>query len=797
MKTENEMNCGLESIIRKFSSFGEPRQVQGWFRCFTLGWRGAFAVLAIGCCCTQAVGADDQLKELQRSFDESVRPILDRYCSDCHEGPSAAVGFDFEQFEKIEQILAARKRWRKLQTRVVNREMPPSDCEPLDEKAYGELTAWLREFQQFLECEAPNPGRVTLRRLNRIEYRNTIRDLVGIDYVPANDFPGDDVGYGFDNIADVISLPPILMEKYLNAAEEITKQAIVDSNQWLVDKVWQADEFRTVQGVRRDSGQLLFFTNATIEKSLDIPQAGEYRIIVSASGDQAGDEPVRIAIGTTGGRKVERPIHVSSDDEEEVVATLRLRQGSQRLQFSFVNDYYLPASDGNPQQDRNMLISRVAIQGPLNRQLPETHQKLIGTSPKNDPAEQLIAAEKIIHRFGSRAFRRTLYQDERERLLKLYQAAREDGETFETALRYPLQAVLVSPHFLFKVEKPLEPGQTRELNDFELATSLAYFLWSSMPDDELFRLAASNELSQPTIYRAQVERMLADPKSNALVDNFVVQWLQLSKLERFEPDPEKFPSIDLQMRLDMIRETKLFVGDLFRNQGSLLELLSANHTFVNQRLAELYGIQGVTSDEFQRVSLAEAGRMGLLTQASFLTVTSNPTRTSPVKRGKWIMENLLGEEPPPPDPSAMPIEDQRELQGNLRQRLEQHRADPNCVVCHQTMDQLGFALENFDAVGRWRELDEGLPIDSTGELPTGQTFSNAIEMQRMIRDDLRDSFVRCLTEKLLIYATGRGLEYFDDCTVDKIVNALKENDYRFSELIYLVATSEPFRKRRG
>ncbi len=318
-----------------------------------------------------------------------------------------------------------------------------------------------------------------------------------------------------------------------------------------------------------------------------------------------------------------------------------------------------------------------------------------------------------------------------------------------------------------------------------------------MPDEELFRLAGKKQLHEPQIYRQQVERMLADPKSDAIVDNFVGQWLQLRKLEQFQPDPVQFPGVDLQLRQDMIQETKLLFKDLIRNRGSILDLLNTEHTFVNQRLAAHYGMPAIEGDDFQKVSTKASGRIGLLTQASILTVTSNPTRTSPVKRGKWIMENLLGDEPPPPDPAAMPIEDQPELKGNLRQRMEQHRADPNCAVCHQVMDQLGFALENFDAVGRWRDADDGQPVDASGALPGGQRFSGALEMQRVIRDDMREDFVRCLTEKMLIYATGRGLEYFDECAIDKIVEDLKSKNYAFDELIQFIAASEPFRKRKG
>jgi len=335
------------------------------------------------------------------------------------------------------------------------------------------------------------------------------------------------------------------------------------------------------------------------------------------------------------------------------------------------------------------------------------------------------------------------------------------------------------------------------LNDFELATSLSYFLWSTMPDESLFQLASEGKLNNPAIYREQFERMLADPKSVALVDNFVTQWLQLSHLESVQPDPDLFPGIDLQMRSDMITETKLLVQELIRQDAKITDLLSSEFTFVNQRLAGYYGITGIEGESFVKVLTSKTGRVGLLTHASILTLTSNPTRTSPVKRGKWIMENLLGEEPPPPDPTAMALEEQAELTGTVRERLEQHRADPNCAVCHTVMDELGFALENYDAVGRWRDDENGSPIDSVGLLPNGTQFSGALEVQQAIATKMRDQFVRCLIEKTLIYATGRGLEYYDECAIDIIAGTLAEKDYRFSELFYQVAISAPFLQRRG
>ena len=318
-----------------------------------------------------------------------------------------------------------------------------------------------------------------------------------------------------------------------------------------------------------------------------------------------------------------------------------------------------------------------------------------------------------------------------------------------------------------------------------------------MPDNELFRLAARQQLSDPTEYRRQIVRMLKDPKANALVENFVEQWLQLGHLEHFKPDPDLFPNVDLEMQRDMVMETKLLFADLIKRNASILDALDSDSSFINQRLAEHYGVPGVRGENFRKVTMSKYGRRGLMTQASVLTLTSNPTRTSPVKRGKWILENLLGEEPPPPDPSAMQLEDQAKLTGTLRQRMEQHRADPACAVCHKVMDQLGFALENYDAVGKWRDTDETSTIDASGELPDGTLFTGAIELQKTVKTKMKDKFVRCMTEKMLIYALGRGLEYFDDCSVDKIIAEIEPGGYRFSDLIIAIATSDPFIKRTG
>jgi hypothetical protein len=404
------------------------------------------------------------------------------------------------------------------------------------------------------------------------------------------------------------------------------------------------------------------------------------------------------------------------------------------------------------------------------------------------------AAREIITRFASRAFRRPARPEEVDRFLKLYDQADHEGERFENRVRLALYGVLVWPHFLFRIEldpTDAKPGTSYPINEYALASRLSYFLWSSMPDDELFALAAKGRLRQNL--DAQVRRMLRDPKSAAFVENFAGQWLTIRKLAYVVPDPKTFPNFDEELRAAMTRETELFFEAILREDRSILELLDADFSFVNERLAKHYGIAGVAGPEFRRVKLP-ANRGGILTQASILTLTSNPTRTSPVKRGKWVLEQILNSPPPPPPPDVPELPETKQLTGSLRKVMEQHRENALCASCHRRMDPIGFAFENYDAVGAWREQDGGFAVDPSGELPDGQSFQGPAELKVILKGK-KDVFTRCLTEKVLTYALGRGLEYYDRCAVDAILEALDQNDDRLSSLVVAVAKSEPFQMR--
>jgi len=427
---------------------------------------------------------------------------------------------------------------------------------------------------------------------------------------------------------------------------------------------------------------------------------------------------------------------------------------------------------------------------------PETHEHIFTREPT--PKTHYEAAREIIGNFARRAYRRPLSEDELFRLVKLFDLASSEGENFAASVKLALKAVLVSPHFLFRGElqsSPDDPSSIQPIGEYALASRLSYFLWSTMPDDELLAEAEHGILRRNL--EKQVKRMLADSKAHALVDNFAGQWLQTRNLAQVAPDKKLFPDFDENLRSAMQTETAMFFEGIMKEDRSVLEFVDANYTFVNEQLAKHYGISGVKGEEFQRVSLKGTQHGGVLSQAAILTLTSNPTRTSPVKRGKWVLENILGTPPPPPPPNVPELKEHAELTGTLRERMEQHRADPICAGCHARMDPIGFSLENYDAIGRWRDKDADFEIDPSGQLLSGESFAGPAELKAILLKHKRDEFLRCLSSKMLTYALGRGLERYDKCALDEIVRGLSKNKYRFSSLVMEVAKSTPFQMRRG
>jgi Protein of unknown function (DUF1592)/Protein of unknown function (DUF1588)/Protein of unknown function (DUF1585)/Protein of unknown function (DUF1595)/Protein of unknown function (DUF1587)/Planctomycete cytochrome C len=628
-------------------------------------WPAAIFLLMSGisrCPATEPIEATVKAEATRTVFQAKVQPLLNKYCFACH-GEKKKGDLDLRIYTDDALVKKDAAVFEKLASLLETREMPPEN-KPQPSTAERKLiVGWIEADVLGCDCDHPDPGRVTLQRLNRDEYNHTIRELTGVSFHPADDFPVDDVGYGFDNIGDVLSLSPMLFEKYMTAAGKILDAA-----------------------------------------NLDAP-------------------PIRA------------PMKQSSASGET-----------------------------------------------------------------NAPPKNAEAAREIITNFARRAFRRPVTPDETARLLHIYEAVRADGGSFDAGIRLALQAVLVSPNFLFRGElraEPDNPKAVRPVGDYALATRLSYFLWSDMPDEELFALAAKGKLRANL--EPQVTRMLKDLKSHALVENFADQWLQIRALAAATPDPKTFPQFDEGLRNAMQAETELYFEYIMRADRSVLEFIDSDYTFLNERLAKLYGIPGVQGDGFQRVSLKGSERGGLLTQASILTVTSTATRTSPVKRGKWVLENILGTPPPPPLPEVPPLPEgsAAQLTGTLRQRLEQHRADPACASCHARMDPIGFGFENYDGIGAWRAREGEFPIDATGQLLTGEKFNGAAEFKRLMLKTRRDQFARCLSEKLLTYALGRGLERYDKCAVDQITANLAKGRYKFSTLVMEIVKSTPFEMTRG
>ncbi|MEM6471679.1 MAG: DUF1592 domain-containing protein [Planctomycetota bacterium] len=729
-------------------------------------------------------------------FRSKLLPTLRSYCFDCHdEGSEIDLSVD-----SAESIRDARDKWQQAIAHLRLGTMPPEDGPELDPEMRRRLIEWIDQLNNSIDCARnPNAGRVALRRLNRIEYRNTIRDLTGVDYKPASDFPGDDVGYGFDNIGDVLSLPPLLMEKYLDAAMEVVGEAIY------TPEPPRLFEFQTSPATLRGAEEfgggipLLMGRDGSIAMEVELPFTAQYVLELTASGDQAGNEPVKVKVRSG---RVESVIDVPSESPETYQVTMRLARGTRKIEIHFINDYWKPNV-----ADRNLHLHHVKLSGRevIKRtadvsKLPQSHRRILFVTPSRDRTAD-EASRQVLSRFMSRAFRRPATKSEVDRLARLASETRESGASFEESMQVTLAAVLVSPSFLFKIERPRwkeAPDEAGEpmpsISQYELATRISYFLWSSMPDDELLSMAHRGQLRDRSRLLQKIASMLKDPRANQFVENFASQWLQLRNLSNVDPDTKLFRGFDDSIRDLMLRETLTFFASVVRENMPVTTLLDGDFTFLNERLAQFYGISGVSGDDFRRVSLKGTPRGGLLTHASVLTVTSNPTRTSPVKRGKWILENLLNM-PPPPAPADVPELERSKLVGTLRERMEQHRQDPACATCHNMMDPLGFALENFDAVGRWRTKDGAEVIDASGKLPDGTQFAGVDDLRRVLAGEREEQFIRCLAEKLLIYAIGRGTEYYDRCAIDKIVAKCRERGDRFAYLIVAIIESDPFQKQ--
>ena len=752
----------------------------------------------------EAVNSALTAGNLETRFRGEVRPFLQSNCFKCHGDGHHKGDVALDKYTGFQSIQQDRKTWQKVLEELEQHEMPPKKApQPPGEQVAGVLK-FVSEALSFADAATPrDPGFVPIHRLNRNEYNNTIRDLVGVDFEPAADFPGDDTGYGFDNIAAVLSMSPLLAEKYLSAAEQVMDKAIITENPFKSKTVKYIAETLS-GGDPLPPGHRILYSEGEITQEHQFIAAAEYEFRVEAEADQAGDEPAKMLVKVAG--KDVQTFDVKNRRGHSKVFTFRMKvePGNHHVAFVFTNDFYDPQAKNPNRRDRNLIVDSLEIEGPLAVPPPppsEIQKELLFCGPA-DGSEGESCARQILRRFATRAYRRPATHDEVDRLLKLYRAGRGQGESFEQACKFALTAVLVSPQFLYRIETdPAEhPEQPHALDDYELASRLSYFLWSSMPDETLFDLAARRKLHEPQVLDEQVKRMLSDPKSSAFVSNFAGQWLELRNLSIANPDPKKFPEFP-KLRDDMRREGELYFASMMHDDKSVLDLLDSNYTFVNERLAKFYGIENVTGNDFRRVELAgdqSRRRGGVMTMAAVLTVTALPNRTSPVKRGKFILDQILGTPPPPPPPDVPALSDQAaDVAGaSLRQRMEEHRSNPMCASCHARMDPLGFALENFDAIGQWRDHDGRFAIDPAGKLPNGESF-DGLDGLRMVLLAHKDQFVTCFVQKLTTYALGRGTDWYDMPTIREICKDAQKNGYRFSSVIDGIVQSDAFLKRRG
>jgi hypothetical protein len=872
---------------------------------------------------------------LAADYEKEIRPVLQKFCADCHNSDKKKGDLDLTNPLAKPDFAADHDVWEKMAELMANREMPPEKKPQPSEDERHLVTHWIEQQMQSLAAsEAPNPGRVTLRRLNKEEYRRTVYDLIAVDYNP-EDFPADEVGYGFNNIGDVLSLSPMLMEKYLTAAEEIARKAIsadpprvprqrirgekfestndairplgsralglyregeattqadfmrageyvirvrahadlagpespklaikvggkevgrfgVDTEKPKVyelrikaeagrqdvsvaylnnyndnsnpDPKMRGDrnlfvesveiegpldgkpepEVRTVDSWRwrlpentafDESRAMVFSSNGEADAEWDFPVKDEYLIRVRAHGNRGGSELPKVRIALGGRERAVFDVAAKEGRAEIYQVRVSVDAGKQKISVAFTNDFFDPAKN----QDRNLIVGAVEVVGPINAaqgSLPRSHRELITRMPQAGQEQEV--AREILTKFARRAYRRNVSDEEIAKLVGFVDLAMKNGGNFLEGIQVAVQAALVSPHFLFRWEMDsaaVKPGEVRHLGDFEVASRLSYFLWSSMPDRELFELAERGELLNGDNLEKQIARMLKDWRSRSLVENFGGQWLQLHNVYEVDPDPGKYPQFSHELREDMRRETFAFIEAIIKDDRSVLDFVDARFTFLNERLARHYGIDGVKGNDFRRVDLpADSPRGGVLTMGSVLLATSMPTRTSPVIRGKWILEQILGTPPPPPPPNVPPLE-AKTIDANLplRKRLEIHRESADCAGCHAKIDPLGFALENFDAIGAFRTMDGPNPVDTAGKLPNGTEINGAADLKKVIKGD---KFVQSLAEKMMIYALGRGLERYDKKALQGVFDASKAGEYRFSKVVGAIVRSEPFLKRK-
>jgi hypothetical protein len=697
-----------------------------------------------------------------------MQPFIARHCALCHDDLEPEADLDLTRFSSDAAALAEPDIWFAVEERLLADDMPPkSEPRPPAAEVQAAL-AWIAAQYGSLDPETAPPGRVVLRRLNAIDYANTIRDLFDVEFDAAGFFPADAVGHGFNTVGEALSVSELTLERYLEAAELIANETIYLESRGGPTKRRYTEELEVDRG-RASDGAVWLSMVGEAYATHEFPRDGEYLLRFSGWSTKAGDDEARISFRLDGKEfaSFELPGTRKEPDEHEV--RTRVTEGRHRLAARFMNDLYRPKEADKSRRDRNVMITAIEVVGPMDPPPLSSFQQHLLSDEIAGEGSTRRRQLRVLEHLAERVWRRPISRIELGRLERTI----PEGSTLEEGVRLGLTVLLSSPNFIYRIEFGADADEGADavpLTDWELATRLSYFLWSTTPDEELRRLAARGELSDPEVLAAQTTRLLRSPRSRALAKDFASQWLQIGVLDEAAPDKELFPEFDEALRLAMREETLRFFDHVLREQLPASTLLEADFSLLNERLAEHYGVPGVKGEMMRLVSLSDTPRRGILGHGSVLTATSNPTRTSPVRRGKWVLDAIMGMPPAPPPPGSDSLSPDTELSGaTLRERFERHRENAACAVCHDRIDPIGFSLENYDPIGRWRTSTEGQPVDASGVFPDGHAFVGPAEMAAHLL--LGDDFERALVKKLLVYALGRGLVRTDRGHITRILAA--------------------------
>jgi hypothetical protein len=756
----------------------------------------------------------------------NLRALLDQYCVTCHNQKLKTAGLTLDKMD-VEHIGDGAEVWEKVIRKIHGRSMPPLGMPRPDQATLDGVASSLEVSLDRAAASRPEPGRAGMHRLNRAEYQNAIRDLLALKIDVNSLLPADDESNGFDNMADALRVSPSLLEQYLSVSRTVSSLAIGDRGIGPVSQVYQLSP--TLAQAGHIEG-LPLGTRGGILIHQNFPLDGDYEFSVYLLRNIVGYMPgleyphqfeitvdgTRIFLSHVGGEEDNKMMDTNLGLAGNTIdARLRVRvplkAGPHEVAVAFIAKNHAESVEPLQPFTRNLdlqdmngipLINRVQITGPFDAtgsgDTP-SRRRIFACRPASE-SDELPCARKIISTLARRAYRRPVTDADLEILLSFYQKGRNKG-SFDAGIETALRLILTDPKFLYRIESDpanAVAGSIDKISDLELASRLSFFLWSSIPDDELLTVAAQGKLKDPAVLQAQVKRMLADAKAEALVTNFASEWLFLRNLQSVNPAGEDFPNFDENLKQAFRTETEMFVGSVFREDRNVTDLLNADYTFVNERLAKHYGIPNIYGSQFRRVAVTDDARRGLLGQGSILTVTSYPTRTSPVLRGKWILENIMGTPPPAPPPNvpALKENDEGGKVTTVRERLEEHRKNPACATCHRVMDPLGFSLDNFDAIGQWRSKEAGLPIDASGQLADGTKVNGVVDLRKALLAH-PERFVGTMTEKLMTYALGRGLEYYDMPVVRSITRDAARSDYRFSAIVMGIVKSTAFQSRHA